>query len=198
MNDEKQLKDIGERIKSLRNENGETQTTLAKAIHTTQFSISKIETGKMALTMDNLLKIANHYGVSLNYLCTGIKDNTILDILKKFFILEYKNSITGYDEYIYPVLKINSAFFEYLFQIEYLKKNYYLSAEIRSQLLDTITNTFNEQRKENAIETYSFIPMPENLLIPDEQKKEWSQIDLLRELDNHFRTIFARQSTKNE
>lgn len=65
-------------------------------------------------------------------------------------------------------------------------------------MLDTIANTFNEQRKENSIETYSFVPIPPNLLMPDDQKKEWSQMDLLREVDNHFRTMFARQSTENE
>ena len=61
---------IGLRIKELRKKNNETQYDLANAIKCNQNNISKIEKGG-SLTSVNLIAIANHYNVSLDYLCKG-------------------------------------------------------------------------------------------------------------------------------
>ena len=89
MEDEAIKLEIATRIKRLREKKQETQSELAKAIHVTQDNISKIETAKISLTLENLLSIADHYHVSCDYICTGNDTDTILTLLNKYVKLQF-------------------------------------------------------------------------------------------------------------
>jgi transcriptional regulator with XRE-family HTH domain len=64
---------LGERVKALRLEAGETQIELAKAIDSTQVLVSNVERGITQQT-HALALIAQHYGVSAVWLKTGEGD----------------------------------------------------------------------------------------------------------------------------
>ena len=62
------------RLKELRLANGLTQKDLAKAIEVGRTTISEYESGKIVPKQEGLLKIANHFNVSVDYL-TGVSDD---------------------------------------------------------------------------------------------------------------------------
>ena len=61
------------RLKELRIENGETQKELAKSIEVGRTTISEYESGKIVPKQEGLLKLANHFNVSVDYL-TGVSN----------------------------------------------------------------------------------------------------------------------------
>ena len=62
------------RLKELRLAHGETQRDLANAIEVGRTTISEYESGKIVPKQEALLRIANHFNVSVDYL-TGVSDN---------------------------------------------------------------------------------------------------------------------------
>lgn len=56
------------RIKEIREDKGLTQIQIAKAMGITQRNYSYIETGKTMLTEDILIKLADYYNTSIDYL----------------------------------------------------------------------------------------------------------------------------------
>ena len=56
------------RLKELRKRKGLSQLRLATDLHTTQNTISRYETGERELGIDELIKIANYFNVSVDYL----------------------------------------------------------------------------------------------------------------------------------
>jgi transcriptional regulator with XRE-family HTH domain len=67
---------IGDRIKEVREAKGITQDKLAIKTGLSKGFISELENGKRGVSSDNLLKIANHLGASLDYLARGETDTT--------------------------------------------------------------------------------------------------------------------------
>ena len=61
------------RLKELRLEAGLTQKDLAKAIEVGRTTISEYESGKIVPKQEGLLKLANHFNVSVDYL-TGVSN----------------------------------------------------------------------------------------------------------------------------
>ena len=61
------------RLKELRLANGETQKDLANAIEVGRTTISEYESGKIVPKQEGLLRIANHFNVSVDYL-TGVSN----------------------------------------------------------------------------------------------------------------------------
>lgn len=61
------------RLKELRLANGLTQKELAKAIEVGRTTISEYESGKIVPKQEGLLKLANYFNVSVDYL-TGVSD----------------------------------------------------------------------------------------------------------------------------
>ena len=59
---------IGETIAKLRNERGESQDQLADAIQETRAIVRNWETGKSEVRHPALIKLAEHFGVSVDYL----------------------------------------------------------------------------------------------------------------------------------
>ena len=68
-------KEIGCRVKNLRIEREIAQTELARAIGVSQTHLSNIETGKVGLTTDNLVKLAEVLDCSLDEILLGRKVN---------------------------------------------------------------------------------------------------------------------------
>ncbi len=62
------------RLKELRLRNGLTQKDLANAIEVGRTTISEYESGKIVPKQEGLLRIANHFNVSVDYL-TGVSDD---------------------------------------------------------------------------------------------------------------------------
>lgn len=56
------------KIKELRKENKKTQTEIASSIHLTQQTYAKYELEQLEPSIDTLCKLADYYGVSLDYL----------------------------------------------------------------------------------------------------------------------------------
>ena len=64
---------FNERLKQLRLANGLTQKELAKSIEVGRTTISEYESGKIVPKQEGLLKLANYFNVSVDYL-TGVSD----------------------------------------------------------------------------------------------------------------------------
>lgn len=65
---------IGERIRQLRKENGLLQKDFADRIGATKETISVVEKGKRIPTDRWLQKVADEFGVSMQWLLTGVED----------------------------------------------------------------------------------------------------------------------------
>ena len=61
------------RLKELRLERGQTQKELVNAIEVGRTTVSEYESGKIVPKQEGLLKIANHFNVSVDYL-TGVSN----------------------------------------------------------------------------------------------------------------------------
>ena len=61
------------RLKELRLEKGETQKELAKCLEIGRTTVSEYESGKIVPKQEGLLRIANHFNVSVDYL-TGVSN----------------------------------------------------------------------------------------------------------------------------
>jgi transcriptional regulator with XRE-family HTH domain len=71
---------LGSKIRQLRKENNLTQEALAEEIDLSYTYIGQVERGARGINLPNLIKIANRFGVSLDYL---LSDYLINDISKE-------------------------------------------------------------------------------------------------------------------
>lgn len=84
---------IGEYIKSLRKERGESQQQLAESINMDRSNISRIESGKIIPTLDCLESIAKHFNISIEkILCSKEEKCSREVILKSLYAKFYKNN----------------------------------------------------------------------------------------------------------
>ena len=60
---------FNERLKSLRKSMNLTQQDLASALGITIRQYQRYESGEQTTTLENLIAIADYFGVSLDYLC---------------------------------------------------------------------------------------------------------------------------------
>ena len=100
---------FNERLKQLRLANGLTQKELAKSIEVGRTTISEYESGKIVPKQEGLLKLANYFNVSVDYL-TGVsdepatrKENTsdldaLLNTVHYLLLDEYSTSVTYEDK----------------------------------------------------------------------------------------------------
>lgn len=186
---------VGERIKNLREEKGESQEKLGEAVGLSQNSISKLEKGITNLTLENLCNMAEHFNVSIDYICTGKNSDSILMLLEKYISLDYSELSEGEDIHLkYPVLRIKRYFFDYLMKKATAQKDKYLPNDVKEMWIEKETKNFYEQDKNDSYsESASVVPIPPQLIYPDESKNDWKQSDLLRELNK-----FLMDSTNNE
>lgn len=187
---------IATRIKKLREKNHETQSELAEAIHVTQDNISKIETAKVSLTLENLLSIAEHYHVSCDYICTGNDTYTIPALLNRYVKLQISRGSIGEEHLNYLEMKISKTFFDFLFQSANANENKYMPKEVREHWLELAESNFykevNKEINKESQEYISVIPVTGNLIFPDDSRKEWKQADLIREIDKQLKDEFSK------
>lgn len=179
---------IGERIKQLREAKGESQEKLSEHLHCSQNTISKIERGKTALTLENLILVTEYFNVSFDYICKGANNSTTLDILTKFVNITYVPAKDG--QSAYPELKINSALINYLFMKD-IATSLYPKPDIQKKLLMSEEDTFYTQTKDNDTLTYLSIPLTKDVIFPDDYQKEWSQII-------NIRNVLANKQSENK
>ena len=97
------------RLKELRLANGETQKDLANAIEVGRTTISEYESGKIVPKQEGLLRIANHFNVSVDYL-TGVSNtpatrkqnvsdlDSLLNTIHYILLDEYDTPVTYEDK----------------------------------------------------------------------------------------------------
>lgn len=187
MDSEKKSKEVGSRIKALRKEMGISQENLGDILNLCQNSISKLENGKTQLTLNNQIKLVEFFHVSHDYLCNGTDDTSLLNILKKYFSLEYKTFHNGEETIKCPVLKISKALFDFLIHTVHIQNDNYMPDDIRKKWIEIENNKFYENNKEiSPMEYTTVVPLPEELIFPSDAKEEWKQSDLLREVNKHL------------
>ena len=105
------------RLKELRLENGETQKDLANAIEVGRTTVSEYESGKIVPKQEGLLKIANHFNVSVDYL-TGVSNeratrkqnasdlDALLNTIHHILLDEYDTPVTYEGEVLSSLQKL--------------------------------------------------------------------------------------------
>lgn len=69
---EKQLQEIGSRIRALRKKNGITQLELADKVGCSETHLSNIETGSAKMGVDIAIRIAEYFGVTTDWILRAI------------------------------------------------------------------------------------------------------------------------------
>lgn len=160
-------KEIAERIKLLRTENGESQKDLACALNCQPNNISKLEQGN-SMTIDNLILVAEHYNVSLDYLCTGKVGINLLDTLRKYihYRLEIGNNFSiDNKSHLIPHIDINQSLYRCLRKISLAQKTKDMPQEIKEAWIETAINEFNDNKTSDTHNEYiSFIPLNTEVL----------------------------------
>lgn len=178
---------IGERIKYLRKEKGLSQEELGNAIGLTQNNISKMENGDVSLTIDNLLLLSSFFNVTTDYICTGQKNDNILNLLERYANIEYHSLNCGIEHYDYPVLRINRFYFEYLIRIAQAKSDKRLPEDIKELWKSKEVTFFNQSRQSDNFSDYiETVPIPLQYFYPDDDKSSWEQSDLIKEVDKYY------------
>ena len=97
------------RLKELRLAHGKTQKELANAIEVGRTTISEYESGKIVPKQEGLLRIANHFNVSVDYL-TGVSNtpatrkqnvsdlDSLLNTIHYILLDEYDTPVTYEDK----------------------------------------------------------------------------------------------------
>jgi transcriptional regulator with XRE-family HTH domain len=97
------VSDLAEKIKKLRQERGWSQEYLADKVGIGQQYISKYESGKLSPSFKTLAKLADTFGVSVDFLRTrekidlsglNIKDKKLLDLLNELNDLNEEDLLT--------------------------------------------------------------------------------------------------------
>ena len=112
------MEKIGQRMKELREASHLSQAEIAKICDSSQASVAKAENGKIAPSLKLLLKMADYFDVSMDYLCCRTdqpqgklyeckpKMNVSREIMKKFIEMCFD-----------PASPFNSKLKETLFQM---------------------------------------------------------------------------------
>ena len=124
------------RLKELRLEAGLTQKDLAKAIEVGRTTISEYESGKIVPKQEGLLKLANHFNVSVDYL-TGVSNeratrkqnssdlDSLLNTIHHILLDEYDTPVTYEGALLSSTQKLIIDQ-----QIEYLRDNIELMLQL--------------------------------------------------------------------
>jgi transcriptional regulator with XRE-family HTH domain len=97
------VSDLAEKLKKLRQERGWSQEYLAQMVGIGQQYISKYESGKQSPSFKTLEKLADTFGVSVDFLRTkekidlsglNIKDKKLLDLLNELDALNEEDLLT--------------------------------------------------------------------------------------------------------
>jgi transcriptional regulator with XRE-family HTH domain len=175
---------IGEQIKKLRNSGvrKETQVELAKKIGLSVSMISKIERGVLSLTLQNAIKIAKHYNVSVDMICRGIDfiNNPSIEI-DRFCELFYYTPFFYNQKKTYPFATLNidsilDDFAKSMKNATDFKKSIPEQSERVNQIIKDIKLKFIDELKEGLGGSNVYA------LIPKEKLENKKNLDLLTNL----------------
>ncbi|KQL19086.1 helix-turn-helix domain-containing protein [Cytobacillus solani] len=75
------MEKVGLRIKELRKEFNKTSNEVVEAIHISQPHYSQIENGRVPITLENLIKICDFYGITLSEFFDENSDENLKTLL---------------------------------------------------------------------------------------------------------------------
>lgn len=81
------------RIKELRKQKQETQEELGKILNLSKATISKYESGDLDLSSDLLIKLSEHFNVSVDYILNNTKNKSKLDERAKHLYMASSSDI---------------------------------------------------------------------------------------------------------
>lgn len=85
------------------------------------------------------------------------------------------------------MFKISKPFFDYLVSSTNAKCNKKISDNIRESWIKQAKEDFNKYIKSSEKTEYvEFVPVPQELIYPDDNKRNWNQADLIREINNNW------------
>ena len=186
--DEELYRQIGERIRQIREKKGESQTTLANALGCKQTIISKIENGEISLSTCRLIEIAKHFDISCDSLCTGNDLNDVLNVLSKYIQLKYDSCPYDDKKQEYLILQINTDLLCYLFQLALSEHLDILPDIARVAWQKAAKQNFHNALKDNTI---SFIPFPADQIVKDNSPNLWKQPELLEISIDNITNLFS-------
>ena len=97
MQDKLFQKEIGQRIKELRNSYGYTQDKLAEMVDLTTDHIRSMEAGRRGVTAETLSKLKRVFNVSADYLLTGSDNRNDISRLQEI--------LSGVDSSLFPFIE---------------------------------------------------------------------------------------------
>lgn len=104
------LENFPEKLKKLRLSNNLTQSQLAEILETTKQAISSYESGKIAPSLNSLIKLSENFNISLDYLVFDNESQSKLINLNsidiEFELLSIRNKIDS----ILPLISKNNEF----------------------------------------------------------------------------------------
>ena len=157
-------KTLGGRIKMSREAKGETQEQLGDILHLTKDSISKYERNENRPTIETLMKISEHYNVSLDYLFARspniVDPYAILDILENY-IPSHSNDKCAFGEITAIGSLMPMNFYKYIYVLGHAKK---LSEDKKVNIPSEALTAWVESEKKKFIDSI-INPNPDEELI---------------------------------
>lgn len=172
---------IGLRIKRLREKNSESQKDLSEILQCKQNNISKIEQGK-SQTLENLIAIAEHYDVSLDYLCKGEGGIDLLDTLDKYIhyrLTPISEIADDKKNHLIPHIEINNSLYNCLRQIELANKNSDMPQKIKTSWINDAKSEFNNTIISDNYRDYTSFILLEKTILEENQ-------DIIKHIEKHI------------
>lgn len=85
---------IGEQIRTLRKGRGLTQQDLAEKLNLKRSTIANYEINRRSISLEDLIKLADFFGVDLNYFGINEDKNAIFDLLSRAELIFRSNKIS--------------------------------------------------------------------------------------------------------
>lgn len=179
----KKEKTVGERLKELRRKKRLSQEKLANEMNITQKAISNFETNTTPLSMEYIIKFSEYFNVSCDYLIKGLDSRSMLKELCNNISLFYVTTKIGENSFEIPTLSIRTNLFNYLMVSAKIENDKIMPKDIKNAWLEREIENYYSSFKSNENTFMKFIPLPEQMIYPDDNKSDWKQSDLIRELN---------------
>lgn len=141
----KSTETIGDRIRKLKESNGETNQTLADLLgYANGSNISKIFE-KDDISISDLRKLAKHYGVTYDYLIDGSDCSLLLASLLEHTDLElysFQNPDIDSQPHMLPIIKIENNFYKLLFEIARANFITILPKDLQAQWISSLKKNY--------------------------------------------------------
>lgn len=132
---------IAKRLSELRKEKKYTQDEIAEKIKVKRATIANYESGNRAPDYETIIKLADIYGVSCDYIIRGV-ESEFADI----------NRITGLSNESIKALEAHKKSFLYSFTIEYILCNHELLRKLGVYLMSALYEEYNRS------DYYKYLP----------------------------------------